>query len=293
MPAELLTIMAPVAITAGLGLVWGRLGAPFDIPMVTRLVFNIGTPALVFDALTRLDPDPTAFGLLALATAVSIGVFAAVGTAVLWATGLPRRSFLPALMFANTGNMGLPLCLFAFGPEGLSLAVGVFVVNAVLQFTAGALISAGTTSLGQLARTPVLYAVAVALPLMLGGVDLPEWITRTTELVGGMMIPLMLLSLGVSLARLQVRSLPRATALGALRLGMGLAVGLGLASALGLEGAARGVLIIQSAMPVAVFNYLFASLNQRRPDEVAGTIVTSTALSFATMPGLLWVALGS
>jgi len=122
---------------------------------------------------------------------------------------------------------------------------------------------------------------------------MPEWITRTTELVGGMMIPLMLLSLGVSLARLQVRSLPRATALGALRLGMGLAVGLGLATALGLEGAARGVLIIQSAMPVAVFNYLFASLNQRRPDEVAGTIVTSTALSFATMPGLLWVALGS
>ncbi len=292
MPAELLTIMAPVAIAAGLGFAWGRLGAPFDTPMVTRLVFNIGTPALVFDALTRLDPDPAAFGLLALAAALAIGVFAAVGAAVLSLAGLPRRSFLPALMFANTGNMGLPLCLFAFGPEGLSLAVGVFVVNAVLQFTAGALISAGTTSLGRLARTPVLYAVAVALPLMLGGVELPEWIARTTELLGGMMIPLMLLSLGVSLARLEVRSLPRAGALGALRLGMGLAVGLGLAWAFGLEGTARGVLVIQCAMPVAVFNYLFASLNQRRHEEVAGTIVTSTVLSFVTLPGLLWVALG-
>ena len=54
---------------------------------------------------------------------------------------------------------------------------------------------------------------------------------------------------------------------------------------------ARGVLIVQSSMPVAVFNCLFAQRNQRAPEEVAGLVVISTALSFVTLPLLLWYVL--
>ncbi|MBX6323857.1 MAG: AEC family transporter, partial [Rhodospirillaceae bacterium] len=110
-------------------------------------------------------------------------------------------------------------------------------------------------------------------------------------LFAGVTIPLMLLALGVSLARLRVASRGRALALASVRLGGGVVVGVALSWALGLHGAARGVLIIQSAMPVAVFNYLFAQLYRRAPDEVAGAIVTSTAISFLTLPALLLLAL--
>jgi hypothetical protein len=61
---------------------------------------------------------------------------------------------------------------------------------------------------------------------------------------------------------------------------------------LGLEGAARGVLIIQSAMPAAVFNYLWAQHYGRDAAAVAGVVVLSTALAFVLLPLVLLVALG-
>lgn len=94
--------------------------------------------------------------------------------------------------------------------------------------------------------------------------------------------------LGVSLARLKVGRVRRTGFLAALRLALGLGVGLALAHALGLTDPARGVLVVQSTMPAAVFNYLFAERYQTEPEEVAGVIVLSTLMSFATLPLLLW-----
>ena len=83
----------------------------------------------------------------------------------------------------------------------------------------------------------------------------------------------------------------RSVGLSVLRLGMGFAVGVALAALLGLEGTARGVLIIECPMPVAVFNFLYASIYNNRPSEVAGVIVVSTGISFLTLPALLWYVL--
>ncbi len=46
-------------------------------------------------------------------------------------------------------------------------------------------------------------------------------------------------------------------------------------------------MVLQSAMPVAVFNYLFAQRYARAPEEVAGLVVVSASLSFVTLPVLL------
>ena len=73
----------------------------------------------------------------------------------------------------------------------------------------------------------------------------------------------------------------------ALRLGLGFAVGLAVATAMGLEGTVRGVVIFESAMPVAVFNYLWAVRYNTAPEVVAGLVLASTALSFVTLPLLL------
>lgn len=64
-------------------------------------------------------------------------------------------------------------------------------------------------------------------------------------------------------------------------------MGLLVVELLALEGVARGVVLIQSAMPVAVFNYLFAERFNRQPEAVAGMVVVSTTLSFFTIPALL------
>ena len=288
---ELIDILAPVFITAGIGFGWASLGGRFDTELVANLSCNIGTPCLILATLTRLEVSPEAFGEMALAAAIAIAVFAVVGIAVLKIANLPLHSYLPAVMFANAGNMGLPVCLFAFGPPGLALAIAVFTVNATAQFTIGALIASGEMSLGRLARTPVLYAVALALVFMFSGAKPPAWFANTIELIGGLTIPLLLLALGVSLARLSVRSFGRSMAFSVLRIGLGLATGFAAAELLGMTGAARGVIILQAAMPVAVFNYLFAQRYAREAEEVAGMVVLSTLIAFAGLPFLLAVLL--
>ena len=133
--------------------------------------------------------------------------------------------------------------------------------------------------------------VLCPLAFMITETKPPVWISNTVDLLAGVSIPLMLMALGVTIAKLRVRSIQRSVALSALRLGLGFALGVAMAELFGLTGISRGVLILQSAMHVAVMNFLFASRYQCEPEEVAGMIVASTALSFLTLPALLYVVL--
>lgn len=287
MLSQLFAVIAPVFVTALVGFLWIKSGRRFDTDQLTPLITHVGTPCLVVSTLLGADASLETIARMAGAGAMAHLAALAVGYAVLRASGRSVSAFLPAMAFPNTGNMGLPLCLFAFGEEGLALAIGYFVVSAIGQFTIGYAIAAGTVDVRRLAGTPVLWAVAVALALMVGDVAVPRWADNTLGLIGQFTIPLMLLTLGASLARLSVRRLGLPLALSLLRLTGGAALGLGIAWVLGLEGAARGVVVLQTAMPVAVFNYLFAQLHGNQPEEVAGLVVISTALSVLTLPLLL------
>ncbi len=289
--SELAAIIAPIFICSGIGYAWARFGRPLDPQFVTTLVTMVGAPCLVASTLTRLDLELAAIGEIAGAALTAAAGFTATSLLLLRALRLPVHSYLPALMFPNAGNMGLPLCLFAFGQPGLALAIVYFAIFSTLQFTAGVAIAAGRFEPARLLRMPLLYALAAAFAFMLSDTPVPRWLANTIDLIGGLTIPLMLLALGVSLARLRIRSIGRSLGLSLVRLAGGLAIGAGIAWGFGLEQPARGVLIIQSAMPVAVFNYLFAQLYQRAPEEVAGMIVLSTLISFATLPALLLLAL--
>lgn len=291
MLGDLFAIIAPVFICAGIGFIWAKQQRPYDVNLVTALMTNIGTPCLVFYTLTDARLDPNVFASMALYTVLAITGFAVIATVVLKVANVDLRAYLPSMMLSNCGNMGLPLCLLAFGDAGLALAIVYFSVSAVAQFTAGMMIAAGEMSFKALARIPIIYAVIIAVVFMALNIEPPAIISNTTRILGGMTIPMMLITLGVSLARLQVAALPRSTAMSLLRLVMGFAVGLGLSELMGLEGLERGVIIVQSSMPVAVFNYLFAQRYNRAPEEVAGMVVISTAISFATLPALLWFVL--
>lgn len=291
MIVELLSIVAPVFVCAGIGFVWARLERPFDTEFVTTLVTNVATPCLVFATLANADLELAALVRMSGAAVCAMAAFTCIGGAVLGLARLPVRAYLPPLIFPNVGNMGLPLSLLTFGEAGLALGIAYFVVGSIGMFTLGVGLASGATSLRQILRVPMIYAVVLALPFLGGGVTPPAWLDNTTRLVGGMMVPLMLIALGLSLSRLRLASLRRSLALSLLRLSMGFAVAVGLAEALGYEGAARGVLVIQASMPAAVFNYLFALRYGRAPEEVAGMVVMSTALSLITLPPLMWYVL--
>jgi len=284
-------IIAPVFVVAAIGFGWARAGMPFDTEFTTTLVSNLSFPCLIIATLTKLDIDPTAFSQMAWAGALTVLATGAVAAVVLKVFGQPQPVYWPPLVFGNVGNMGLPLCLFAFGDEGLALGIIFFTVFVGIQFTLGISVAAGQLSARILVRTPLAWACLLGIALQLAGIGLPRWVGNTIGLVGDLAIPMMLLTLGVALANLKVTSLWRSVLLSLGRLGLGLAVGLGIAELLGLEGAARGVLILESAMPVAVLNYLFAARYDRSPEEIAGLVLVSTTLSFLTLPALLLIVL--
>ncbi|MBX6324219.1 MAG: AEC family transporter, partial [Rhodospirillaceae bacterium] len=232
---DLSAVIAPVVAGAGLGFLWARLGQPFPHDFVTRLVTMVGSPCLIGLSFTRLSVDLASFGRMAGAALLAMACFAVLGVVALRFMGLPRHSFLPALMFPNAGNMGLPLCLYAFGQEGLTLAIVYFAVFSVAQFTLGASIAAGSASARQILRLPLPYAVLASMPFLATRTPLPAVVANVLELFAGVTIPLMLLALGVSLARLRVASLGRALALASVRLGGGVVVGVALSWALGLH----------------------------------------------------------
>jgi predicted permease len=285
--SELSAIILPVFICAGMGLFWSRTGQPFNSDLVSILVYKISVPCLIIAIFAKVRLTPDAVAAVAGAALVIYLVTAAVAALVLRLVRLPMPSYLPSLMFPMVGSMGLPICLFAFGDDGLALALVFFTLGAIGTFTIGAAIAAGRVSYKKLISEPAIWAAVIAVGLLWLELPTPKWIVDTTGLLGGMAIPLQLIALGSSLAQFRVTSLPRGVSLSLLRLALGYGAGFGIAEIFDLEGMVRAVVILQSAMPVAVSNYLFAVVYKREPAEVAGMVLISTGISFVTLPLLL------
>ena len=288
---DIFAIIAPVFICAMIGYIWVKQGHAFETSFISNLVMNVGAPCLIFSTFMAIDLDREAFLTMASAAFVCMVIFGVVGYVILRLFKLDQRAFLPSQIFPNVGNMGLPLCLLAFGDEGLALGLTYFTVNIVFGFTVGIAISSGAMSFRELLRNPMFWTVFITVGLVFAGIESPDWLYNTTDLLGGLTIPLMLIALGVSLARFKITSLKRSISLSAMRLGLGFLTGNMIAMLMGLEGVARGILIMQCSMPVAVFAYLFAMRYDRQPEEVAATVVISTIMSFALLPALLWYVL--
>lgn len=284
---ELLSVVAPVFVVALVGLALARSGAHFDEVSISRLVLNVGIPCLVFRSLTSLDVPPAELARMAGLAAAVMSMFAGAGYLILKAMRLPAHTFLGPLAFSNSGNVGLPICLFAFGEAGLALGMAYFAVSSTCHVVLGGPLFSGSFSVRPFFRSPLTWAVLVTVAVVASGIAIPIWAQRTTTLLGDIAIPLMLLTLGVSLAQMHPRSLGRSVTLSLIRLGLGLGAGLLLTELLGVEGLTRKVLVLQASMPVGVLNYLFAQRYGRSPEQVASLVLVSTLLSVVSIPLLL------
>ena len=288
---QIATVIAPVFIVTGIGYLWIRRGLSFDNETIGNLVMMVGTPCLVFSTLTSIDIDLRTFAQMVLASVSIIGSCLVLGWLLLKLTHLPVNTYLPALIHPNTGNMGLPLVLLAFGEPGLALGISYFFVNSVSQYTLGMGISSGFFHPSQLLKQPIIWAVLLVFIVRGTAFTVPVWIASTTEILGGLVIPAMLLMLGTALARLHLVDLRQNMVIALGRLGFGLATGLFAIWAFDLNGTIAGVVFLQAAMPVAVFNFIFAERFNRNPEKVAAVILLSTLISFATLPLLVGFAL--
>ncbi|MBY6154829.1 AEC family transporter [Vannielia litorea] len=277
-------IVAPVFILAAIGFAWVKLGQDYPMRFITRLVMTMAIPCLIFGALMKTEIDPQALTAVSLAALVAYLVVVAVFTVIAFVLRLDRRTYLAPLIFGNTGNLGLPLALFAFGEEGLGFAVVIFAIMAMMSFTFGIwLVSGGGNPLKSL-KEPVVIGTALGALFLWQGWQTPKWITNTVDLIAQVAIPLMLITLGVAVARLKPGDLGRSFWLSLLKAALCAAIGVGAGWAFGLEGTAFAVLVLQLITPIAVTNYLLAERFGADSTAVAGLVVASTLLSVAFLP---------
>ena len=279
-------------LMAGVGYAMSKGGIKLETESLGRLVLMVGTPSLVFSSLTS-----PSLPQMSLTGTVSAAVFTLVFAAILSAGLLylyrqPIRAFLPSLTMPNSGNFGLPVVMLAFDQEGLAVGIAFFFVVALVQYTVVPAIMIGEVTLRRILKEPLIYSLITVAVFRVGELTPHPIISKTTEILGAMVIPVMVILLGYSVAQLKVSDLRLSILLGASRLGVGICSGLVTVYIFGLSGIEAGSAFLMASMPCAIIIYLFAIRYNRAPRRIAGIIVVSTAMTFLALPVLLWIGIG-
>ncbi|WP_299477265.1 AEC family transporter [uncultured Roseibium sp.] len=281
-------VMVPVLLCVLLGYALAYFKAPFDRKLFGSLVSNVGYPTLILSHLAKEHVALETFLTVLAAAAAMIAIFGVIGFAILKLMRISIRAYLAPMMLSNVGNIGLPVATLAFGAEGAAVAIGFIVVVLTAIFTIGIAIPMGKPDLKALARQPVIYAVFVALVLLATGWKIPGPVDESLEILGGLAIPIMLLTLGHSLETLKLSGVSRAVILSLAHIGISAVAAFTITHVLTLDAKIESVIILLCFMPPSVATYL--AISQHQPDEahgVAGFIFVSTCLTLVTLPIVL------
>ena len=291
---KLFEVLFPVFFVIGIGYYLGKKNPKINTAFITSFAANIGTPAMIIYSLNPVNISFDVFKDYFWYYFIAIAAFSIVGIIILYLQNtkdIIRE--LPPLAMPNTGNMGLPICLFAYGSEGLGVSAAISALIILSHFTFGVFLAARKFSFDVIVKSPPFYAIIIAVFLLYYDLELPGFIENTTFLLMYATIFLILMSLGIALTRLKVFSINKAIFSSFGRVIFGPIIGYLLILYFDLEGFAAGVLLIQCSMPSAILNYLVASIYSPKKivDSVASTIVVSTLMSFITIPIVVFFAL--
>ena len=290
---KLIDVIFPVFFVIGIGYYLGKKDPNINTDLITNFAANIGSPAMIFYSITTTGVTLSIFLEYFIYSIIIISAFSIVGVIFLIILQKDYISELPPLILPNTGNIGLPLCLFAYGTAGLGVASAIASVVILLHFTIGVLLAKKSFSLKILIKNMPIYGILISIIFLYFEWSVPGYVENTTFLLTYATIFLILMSLGIALAKLKVISWTHASILGAVRVVIGPIIGFGLIKFFNLDGFAAGVLLIQSCMPSAILTYLVGSMysEKRVVDSVASVIVTSTIMSFITIPFVVFISL--
>jgi len=291
-------ILLPIFIVISLGGFFEKNKRP-DFKTISDLTLYFLAPCLVFAGLLKAHDQIAAFFPKALAFMVALtlifwGISSLCGY-LLKFDAKRQSAFSLGTIMMNTGNYGLPLVLFAYGPEGLAYGVIVLVL---FTFPLGTLAiyiaSRGRDNPGraflEIFKIPLFYAVALAALWRWLSLPMPEFIFKTIDMVGQAAIPGLLMLLGMQLARTRFKGdIKPVLSSSFLRLAVSPVIAFLLCFLLNIKGLPRNILILQTSTPSAIIPLLYAVKYDTHPDMVAGSILASTLLSAISLTGLLYL----
>ena len=279
---QVFDVLLPVFIIILIGHLYGRWRS-CDITTVNRLNIDVFLPALIIDALAKGNFDVFSYKWLVLAGIALILLSGAVAWLVCLRFKYSIPAFVPTMMFNNSGNMGLPIAVLAFGESALPAAMVLFLVSNTLHFTLGTYIVGGKISWRQLLSLPINVATIIGLGLNAANIQLVDSIALPIEMLGQIAIPAMLFTLGVRMIDVDFNAW-RIGVVGAIVCPLsGLIPAILLMWVLPLDLIQQQQLLLFSIFPPAVMNYILAERYQQQPKNVAAMVVIGNASSIITL----------
>jgi hypothetical protein len=287
---RIVSILAPMMTVLLVGYLYGRIRKP-DMAFANQLTMDVFVPALILSALADKSFALDAYlPLLAGGVAVILGSgLAAVPVARV--LGVPLRTFLPSMMFKNSGNLSLPLMVLAFGDAALAPAIVLWLASTLLHFSLGAWMLDRHTRLSQFWRIPVVAATLAGLGLNMTGTELWPPLQQGIRMLGDISVPLLLFALGARLVGADF---------GEWRIGLwgavagpvtGVLCAAAAAPLLRLPAEQTAILLVFGALPPAILNYVFAERYHQEPARVASIVFVGTLAAVAFLPLALLAAL--
>jgi len=290
---KLFEVLFPVFFIVGIGYFLGKKNPKFDTTFITNYSGNFGAPALFIFAITSSGVTYSVFSEYFIYAVIALTSFALIGIIFLFFLKKDISRELPPYFLPNTGNMGIPICLFAYGTLGMGVAAAISSLVILLHFTVNIFLASKKFDIKIILKSPPTYAVIVAVFFLYFDLEMPKVVINTVMLLGYAMIVLILMSLGVSLTQLKVFSLKDSIISSIGRVIIGPIIGFLIIKIFNLSGFAAGVLLIQSAMPSAILTYLVAEMYSPKKivDSISSMIVVSTLMSLITVPIIVFISL--
>ena len=287
--SKITSITLPIFTLVLVGFLYGRRVKP-DLGGANKLIVDIALPVLIFISLSSKLFDPLAALLFTVASIALIVLSGLIAWPLAKFSGATVQAFLPCAMFTNVGPIGIPLIALAYGPEGMATAVVLLVISNVLHFTLGAGVMSGKVDWRMVYANPLVWATVLGVVGSQFQLTLPQWVETSCTMIGSVLVPMMLMSLGVRLASSQVADAWVGARSGVLILIIRIAAALLALWLIPLQGLERGALILFACLPPAVFNYMLADKFQVEPNKVASTVIVGHLFSLAFLPLGIWLA---
>ena len=290
---KLFEVLFPVFFIVGIGFFLGKKNPDIDTSFITTYSGNFGTPALVIFALTAGNVSFEVFANFFIYAIILLTLFGIVGLIFLVLMKKDYLRELPTFFLPNTGNMGIPICLFAYGDFGMGMAASISSLVVLLHFTLNIFLAKRAFDFNTIIKSPAFYAIIVTVLFIYFEQPIPQFVMNTVMLLAYGMIVMILMSLGIALTQMKVFSFKDSIITSIGRVIIGPIIGLIVIKIFNLSGVGAGVVLIQSSMPSAILCYLIASMYSPKEivDNISSTIVVSTLMSLITIPITLFFAL--
>ena len=290
---KLFEVLFPVFLIIGIGYWYGKKDPKFDTKFITTFVGNIGLPCIIYYSLTSTNISMELFLRFSYYITLYVLFFSFIGVIILKILNKDIYRLLPPIILPNTGNMGMPLCLFAYGNMGLSIATAITSMILVFHFSIGILLASKKFSLKPLLKCIPVYALLVSLVFVYYDIPSPKFLENASFLIGYSSIFLVLVSLGVALSKLKVFLFKETLVYSITRVIIGPIVGFAFVKFFNLSGVEAGVMFIQASMPSAVLTFLIGEIYSPKKisNSIASTVVLSTFMSFFTLVVVVFISL--